>query len=182
MSADDRRREDPTKDLANTAASSHSVPQAPATPSPLDLSKVGAHPKTVAPASIRVRWDSAMGRATLLAADAVVNAAGKAGLKSPLPVALEIYPVPGEERALWGVPRESQSPAWLNLEWYHQGRHFRADLRQLLALLKITVPQGTRMVVGVAEENVANIGPCVKLTWDDDSFLPINVDDDDAAE
>ncbi len=178
MSTDDQNRDDLTK----TAASSQSVPHLPAASGPLDLSTVSAHTRRVVPARIDVRWDQYAGNSSTLAADAVITVAGKCGLKNPLPVALELYPAPGEERTLRAVPKEEQSEAWLNLDWYDQGRRFRSSFHKLLTLLKINIPRGTRMLINVAADHDQDLGHYIKLWWDQDAFLPINSEDGDPAD
>lgn len=181
MPTDDQNgRPLPQVDPAKAAASSQPAQPIPAAAKrlkPLDLSLGTAKPKNIVSARIDIRYDGSVGNSSILAANAVIEIARKCGLQSPLPAALELYPEP--DRVLRGVPKDERNSAWLNLDWYDQGRRFRANFRQVLALLKITIPHGTRMVINLAADQEEELGPCLKLWWEDDCFVPIDHPDEE---
>lgn len=97
----------------------------------------------------------------------------QAVLCSPLPAALEIHAFPGEVRTVYGVPKPEKLEGYLHLDWFDQGRRFRTKLRALLAALEIKVPRGTRMVINVKADSHPKLGPCIKLWWEENCFVPI---------
>lgn len=182
MSTEDRHgpdglNEDPAK--AADRLQGDSQAPAPTKRSPLNLNSVTPQSRNIVPARIEIRYERFVGTSSARAADAVIQSGANCGLKNPLPAALELYPGASEERVLHGVPRDEQNNTWLNLNWYDQGRRFRASFRHLLALLKITIPNGTRMIINVAADHDPELGPCVKLWWETDCFVPIDSPDSD---
>jgi|GEM_PF-6256848 len=187
MSPDNLNRADQlTVESLKSAASVEGTPQLPTTsthtqptasPGPFDLSQVTL-PSNVGPSQIEVRRGFT-GKPSSRAAEAVIEVAAKSGLPNPLPAALEIHPVPGDSRALHGVPKAERNDAWLNLNWNSKGRSFNCTFRRLFTLLGINVPKGTRMLINVAVDQHVQYGPCLKLWWDKEAFVPVNTQEQD---
>jgi|GEM_PF-5533250 len=112
-------------------------------------------------------------KSTIEGADTVKAAATKQNLASTMPAALNLAPVPGEARQFYGIPTAKATKSNLNLTWAKDGRTFRSDLRRLLRLGNVNRPSRTRMVLHLDPAEHPTYGPCLKIWWDEQSFIPI---------
>ncbi|MFZ5824163.1 MAG: hypothetical protein ACOY94_07540 [Bacillota bacterium] len=83
---------------------------------------------------------------------------------------------------LYGIPTTARSDSFLALEWIDRNRRVRANFMALLRSLKIEIPEGTRMIIKVAQTDHEEWGSVVQLSWDADCFEPINSQGSQAGE
>lgn len=138
----------------------------------VDLSKVTIKPKQLAGPKITVHKGT-RGKSTVEGADMFKETAAKRNLESPLPASVAVAAVPGEPMAVLGIPTLNTSPSHIELKWDKHAELFRCNLNRLLTLKKIRIPSRTRLVINLEQVMHPKHGPCVKLWWNEDSFVPI---------
>ncbi len=86
---------------------------------------------------------------------------------------------------LYGIPTTKRSPSFLNLTWL-KNREVKANFRAIPLLKETVIPPASRMVIDVEKINHPEHQHCVKLSWTEDCFVPINdrpsSDDNTSAE
>lgn len=139
----------------------------------LDLTQANVKPANTVGSRLTIhRGFSAI--SSVEGADTIKTAALKQGLETHLATALSLMNVPGEPRAVYGIPTLEENPAYLPLTWDPEGELVSGYMKALLVLKQIRIPRRTRMVIYVEPAVHEKYGPCVKLRWDETSFVPIN--------
>lgn len=139
-----------------------------------DLSTVETQTQSTVSPRITIHYSGYTGNSSALGAREVQTAAAKRPLESTLPKALILVSLPGEARALQGIPTLESSPAYLELDWFDEGRRFRTNLMALLQGKMIKIPKGARMVIDIMYENHPKYGHSVRLSWGERCFVPID--------
>lgn len=111
---------------------------------------------------------------TVEGADLFKETAARRNLASPLPASMAVAEVPGEAMAVLGIPTLTTTPSQIDLRWDKQAELFYCNLRRLLTLKEIRIPKRTRLVINLDPVMHPTHGPCVKLWWNEDSFVPIS--------
>lgn len=140
----------------------------------LDLTTVTTYSRNVAEPRFTISWRGNVGLSTVRGAEEVQKAAKARNLPSPTPSALIIHRDEQESTTLYGVPTLENHPAYLAIDWTDQNRGMRANFQGILQAKKITIPQGTKMVIKLEHVEHKVHGHCVKLSWPGDCFVPIN--------
>lgn len=147
--------------------------------SPVDLSTVNTESRRLVGPRLTIPWDSSVGLSSTKGAEESKKAAQACKLSSTLAASLKVHQDDENPTAIYGIPWPDQSPANLNLEWLEQGRRFRTNLAAVLRLKKINIPKGSRMLINLEQIVHPKLGPCLRLWWDKDCFIPIKYQDDD---
>ncbi|MFZ5824691.1 MAG: hypothetical protein ACOY94_10220 [Bacillota bacterium] len=115
-----------------------------------------------------------VGKGSTKAIEAIREAVKARRMTSPTPGALEIHFDEAEPTVIYGVPRAKQSPSYMALDWSEQGRVVRANFQAILQAKEVEIAQGLRLVLQVEHVKHAELGHCVKLSWDNRSFVPMS--------
>ncbi len=148
------------------------VEAAPAAPKLLDLSKVSDRTNAEKGSKMTIHKGT-VATSTLEGGDTVKETAVKRKLPSPLPAAMDLAPIDDEPMAVLGIPVTKATKSNLALEWEDDGRTFHANLRRLLRLKEVTIPNRTRMLLHLDPVDDPAYGPCVKIWWHKDSFVRV---------
>ncbi|MFZ5823647.1 MAG: hypothetical protein ACOY94_04850 [Bacillota bacterium] len=158
---------------AQTAAAAEEAAVNLTDPTFMDLSQATPWTKNVVEPQFTILSSGYVGTGSVRAKEEIVKAATDRNLPAPLPAALVIYGDPTNPRALYGVPTTKRSPAFLTLSW-RKNNEVKANFRAILLMKEIAIPPESRMVINVEKINHPIHQHCVKLSWAEDCFIPMN--------
>lgn len=140
----------------------------------LDLASVPVRTRNMNDPQFAILFTGYVARSTTLGAQEVSEAAVARNLESPTPPALALHASEEAGNVLYGVPTMEKSDSHLLLEWEDKGRKVRTNMMHLLQAKRIQIPANTRMIIKIEHVKHAKLGPCVKLSWDSQCFVPIS--------
>lgn len=159
--------------IAEKIAAAEEATKHPTSPTFLDLAKASQWSKNVAEPQFTIRYGSTMGFGSVRAVETIIQAATEGRVTNPQPAALIIHQDETNPRILYGIPTMKKSRSYLNLTWLNDNE-VKASFKAILQLKEIVIPPGSRMVIDVEKIVHSTHGHCVKFSWDEDCFLPIN--------
>lgn len=140
----------------------------------LNLAAVPVRTRNMTDPQFTVHFKGYVARSSVLGAVEISEASGARNLASPTPPALEIHASEESGNVLYGVPTMEKSDSHLLLDWEEKGRRVKTNMIHLLQAKKLQIPADTRMVIRVEHVKHATLGPCVKLSWTSQCFVPIS--------
>lgn len=137
----------------------------------LKLSEVKFYPRNYSDAYVRVDSDGYTGESTVKGAELVdeVSLAQHNKAKPTDFLVADSAKNPGDVIC---VPMMGGGEDYIELTWISKGRAFKLNLAKLLTLKEILVPEGTRMVISLYQDDDPDYGPVVGMKLKGAAFEP----------